>query len=175
MSIEAPIMPKRSSGTSGWVAEESKQSSVQEKVFILLIASIAIIFLIFFLACILRRRSRRRACGAGDTESSAGLDAGVIASLPCFAAHRSGSQLSVGGVGARCVVCQSLVRDGEMMKRMVNCRHFFHVGCIDEWLHSHSTCPICRAAAKPPEKEIAGGRLLAAPLMPERINVGGRV
>lgn len=37
----------------------------------------------------------------------------------------------------------------EKAKLLPNCNHFFHVGCIDTWLSSQSTCPICRAEVKP--------------------------
>ncbi|KAF3671086.1 E3 ubiquitin-protein ligase ATL41 [Capsicum annuum] len=32
---------------------------------------------------------------------------------------------------------------------LANCKHSFHVGCIDKWFDCHSTCPVCRAEAEP--------------------------
>ncbi|KQJ95818.1 hypothetical protein BRADI_3g19216v3 [Brachypodium distachyon] len=46
--------------------------------------------------------------------------------------------------------------EGEGMRRCAaarwrgSCRHVFHVGCIDMWLHSHRTCPMCRCVLSPP-------------------------
>jgi hypothetical protein len=48
-----------------------------------------------------------------------------------------------------CSVCLEDVRGGEMVRRLPECRHLFHVGCIDAWLHSSSTCPLCRSDLSP--------------------------
>ncbi|PUZ75040.1 hypothetical protein GQ55_1G115800 [Panicum hallii var. hallii] len=51
-----------------------------------------------------------------------------------------------------CSVCLEDVRGGEMVRQVPACRHVFHVGCIDMWLHSHRTCPMCRCVVPLPEK-----------------------
>ncbi|KAI5076995.1 hypothetical protein GOP47_0009060 [Adiantum capillus-veneris] len=43
-----------------------------------------------------------------------------------------------------CAVCLSEYQEGELLKRLPACGHLFHKGCIDMWLFSHSTCPLCR-------------------------------
>lgn len=50
-----------------------------------------------------------------------------------------------------CAVCLAEVTDGEKARILPNCKHGFHVGCIDMWLHSHSTCPLCRSPIGPPQ------------------------
>jgi hypothetical protein len=53
---------------------------------------------------------------------------------------------------SECVVCLGELEDGEMVRLLPNCRHAFHVTCIDNWFLAHSNCPICRspvAAAAP--------------------------
>ena len=68
--------------------------------------------------------------------------------------------LEVGGGGERepaetaascvvCSVCLEDVRGGEMVRQLPACMHLFHVGCIDMWLHSHRTCPMCRCVISP--------------------------
>ena len=32
-----------------------------------------------------------------------------------------------------CVICIEKFNEGEMIKRIPTCRHFFHKGCLDEW------------------------------------------
>ncbi|PAN04983.1 hypothetical protein PAHAL_1G106600 [Panicum hallii] len=51
-----------------------------------------------------------------------------------------------------CSVCLEDVRGGEMVRQVPACRHVFHVGCIDMWLHSHRTCPMCRCVVSPPSQ-----------------------
>jgi hypothetical protein len=48
-----------------------------------------------------------------------------------------------------CSVCLEDVRGGEMVRQVPACRHVFHVPCIDMWLHSHRTCPMCRCVVSP--------------------------
>ncbi|KAJ0976298.1 hypothetical protein J5N97_018263 [Dioscorea zingiberensis] len=44
-----------------------------------------------------------------------------------------------------CVVCLAEFKDGEKGRILTQCNHRFHMSCIDKWLKSHSTCPLCRA------------------------------
>ncbi|KAG2649868.1 E3 ubiquitin-protein ligase ATL9-like [Panicum virgatum] len=48
------------------------------------------------------------------------------------------------GGGAVCAVCLEGVRRGETVRQLPSCRHLFHKECVDMWLHSHATCPLCR-------------------------------
>ena len=36
------------------------------------------------------------------------------------------------------------VVDGERFRKLPKCNHCFRVNCIDIWLESNSTCPLCR-------------------------------
>eukprot|EP00696_Hemimastix_kukwesjijk_P007557 gnl/Hemi2/1955_TR699_c0_g1_i1.p1 gnl/Hemi2/1955_TR699_c0_g1~~gnl/Hemi2/1955_TR699_c0_g1_i1.p1 ORF type:complete len:485 (+),score=89.42 gnl/Hemi2/1955_TR699_c0_g1_i1:114-1568(+) len=42
-----------------------------------------------------------------------------------------------------CVVCMSDLKLGEKV-RVLPCKHFYHVECIDEWLRRNKTCPVCK-------------------------------
>ncbi|XP_047306794.1 RING-H2 finger protein ATL60-like [Impatiens glandulifera] len=46
--------------------------------------------------------------------------------------------------GIECVVCLSDLAAGDKIRLLKTCKHGFHVECIDMWLQSHSTCPVCR-------------------------------
>ena len=54
-----------------------------------------------------------------------------------------------------CVVCLGEYDDEEIVRRLPLCRHWFHTACIDQWLMSRSTCPLCRTSMK---QAGAGGR-----------------
>ncbi|KAL9671643.1 hypothetical protein QQ045_009213 [Rhodiola kirilowii] len=55
--------------------------------------------------------------------------------------------------GLECAVCLAEVVEGEKARMLPNCSHGFHVGCIDMWLQSHSTCPLCRSPIGPQASE----------------------
>ncbi|PWA31104.1 Zinc finger, RING/FYVE/PHD-type [Artemisia annua] len=69
-----------------------------------------------------------------------GIDKKAIESLPFFRF----SSLKGSKEGLECVVCLSKFEDSEVLRLLPKCKHAFHMKCIDEWLESHSTCPLCR-------------------------------
>lgn len=70
-----------------------------------------------------------------------GLDSSAISSMPQFVFGESSTS------DEECVICLGLFEDGQKGKRLAFCEHAFHVECIDVWLHSNTTCPVCRASA----------------------------
>lgn len=48
-----------------------------------------------------------------------------------------------------CAVCLGEYEEGENYRTLPECNHSFHVPCINMWLYSHPTCPVCRASATP--------------------------
>ncbi|GJN38553.1 hypothetical protein PR202_gb27608 [Eleusine coracana subsp. coracana] len=77
------------------------------------------------------------ACG----EVAFGLEASAIAGLPVY---RYEQKRDGGAVADECAVCLGEMRPKEVVKRLPVCTHLFHEGCIDVWLRSHRTCPVCR-------------------------------
>ncbi|CAI9267888.1 unnamed protein product [Lactuca saligna] len=69
-----------------------------------------------------------------------GIDKKAIESLPFFRF----SSLKGSKEGLECVVCLSKFEDSEVLRLLPKCRHAFHMNCIDQWLESHSSCPLCR-------------------------------
>lgn len=43
-----------------------------------------------------------------------------------------------------CPICLGEFNEGEKVRILPKCNHGFHVKCIDTWLLSRSSCPICR-------------------------------
>ncbi|XP_042390133.1 putative RING-H2 finger protein ATL12 [Zingiber officinale] len=75
---------------------------------------------------------------------SSGIGKTVIESLPFF---RFSSLRGVRS-GLECAVCLSKFTDAELLRLLPKCRHAFHLACVDRWLESHSSCPLCRAKVK---------------------------
>ncbi|XVF83636.1 hypothetical protein PTKIN_Ptkin16aG0505900 [Pterospermum kingtungense] len=48
-----------------------------------------------------------------------------------------------------CAVCLSQFEEGEELRTLPECLHSYHAPCIDLWLYSHSSCPMCRTDATP--------------------------
>eukprot|EP01018_Ginkgo_biloba_P007225 Gb_41385 [translate_table: standard] len=48
-----------------------------------------------------------------------------------------------------CAVCLCEFEGEDTLRLLPKCSHAFHSECIDTWLLSHSTCPLCRASLLP--------------------------
>ncbi|KAF5452880.1 hypothetical protein F2P56_027836 [Juglans regia] len=73
-----------------------------------------------------------------------GLDPFVLRSLPVLIFNPNDFK-----EGLECAVCLSELVQGEKARLLPKCNHGFHVDCIDMWLQSHSTCPLCRNPVAP--------------------------
>ncbi|TKY54631.1 RING-H2 finger protein ATL13 [Spatholobus suberectus] len=75
----------------------------------------------------------------------AGVDQSFIDTLPVF--------LYKAIIGLKnpfdCAVCLCEFEPDDKLRLLPKCSHAFHVECIDTWLLSHSTCPLCRASLLP--------------------------
>ncbi|KAK8935800.1 RING-H2 finger protein ATL40 [Platanthera zijinensis] len=147
-----------------------------------LLATLSVVFIFLLISIHLyaryRRRDdsvtitiRRRRSSPAAAAPPEGLDAAAIAALPRFIFKRTGSSPSNGR--EECPVCLCAAEEGEVMRLLPDCQHMFHIQCVDMWLRSHSTCPVCRTKARPDKQMIEFGGLLAAPPMPERFCDGG--
>jgi len=43
-----------------------------------------------------------------------------------------------------CSICQGNFENNDIVRKLNNCGHLFHLNCIDRWLAEHNTCPTCR-------------------------------
>ncbi|KAF7021767.1 hypothetical protein CFC21_034661 [Triticum aestivum] len=83
----------------------------------------------------------------GATSGRRGLDASALSALPVTTYRKEGAATA----GADCAVCLSELADGEKVRELPNCGHSFHVECVDAWLRSRTTYPLCRAEAELPK------------------------
>ncbi|EHA8588796.1 E3 ubiquitin-protein ligase [Cocos nucifera] len=108
--------------------------------------------------------------GAGGRAAERGLDPAVLGSFPTmeYAAVR---KVMGGKFGAlECAVCLAEFSDDDTLRRLPKCCHVFHHDCIDAWLASHVTCPVCRSNLADPEVAAAttyGG----APVPPDHVAI----
>ncbi|CAN1161367.1 E3 ubiquitin-protein ligase ATL6 [Linum perenne] len=88
-------------------------------------------------------RSRRAAAAA-----SRGLDSAVIETFPTMI-YSAVKGMKIGKDDLECAVCLNEFEDDETLRLIPKCDHVFHPECIDAWLESHTTCPVCRANLTP--------------------------
>ncbi|XP_042410260.1 E3 ubiquitin-protein ligase ATL6-like [Zingiber officinale] len=128
----------------------------------LVIAFICGFFFLGFFSVYLRRCGGRSsgqlsssaaaaAAAPGERASRLGLDPAVLDSFPTMSyseakAHRQGK-----GGALECAVCLSEFASDDTLRLLNPCFHVFHVDCIDTWLDTHVTCPVCRANLAAPE------------------------
>lgn len=78
----------------------------------------------------------------GAAAAAVGVPKQVIESLPFFrfATLRGARQ------GMECSVCLARFDDADLLRLLPRCRHAFHLDCVDRWLESSASCPLCRTS-----------------------------
>ncbi|XP_073270698.1 RING-H2 finger protein ATL52-like [Primulina huaijiensis] len=74
--------------------------------------------------------------------ASAGLDESLIKTITVCKYQKGDGLIE----GTECAVCLSEFQEMESLRLLPKCSHAFHLPCIDTWLKSHSSCPLCRAS-----------------------------
>nr|BAJ97217.1 predicted protein [Hordeum vulgare subsp. vulgare] len=178
---------------SSWTAPSGTGSSALETVetkispsILFIVAVLAIVFfvcgLLHLLARHLLRLRRRRRAARDDAESvtafkgqlqqlfhlhDAGVDQAFIDALPVFLYRNVVVGAGDAGGGGKdpfdCAVCLCEFAPDDQLRLLPKCSHAFHLECIDTWLLSHSTCPLCRRSL-----------LAAGDLSPTQGRRGGR-
>ncbi|KAG7643453.1 Zinc finger RING-type [Arabidopsis suecica] len=69
-------------------------------------------------------------------------------------------------IGNECSVCLMVFTDSDELRQLSECKHAFHVLCIETWLKDHPNCPICRT-------DVSVKQQTEAPNVP--VNVNGNV
>ncbi|XP_051120578.1 RING-H2 finger protein ATL57-like [Andrographis paniculata] len=79
---------------------------------------------------------------APPPQEKRGLDPCAVESLPVAAYGAATKHPMIDD----CPICLGEFRDGDTVKAIPYCGHVFHPKCLDTWLWSHVTCPLCRSA-----------------------------
>ncbi|EOY34702.1 hypothetical protein QUC31_018318 [Theobroma cacao] len=78
---------------------------------------------------------------ARQLASTTGVKKSALSQIPVVA-FGSGLNLTV----TDCPICLGEFAEGEKVRILPKCSHGFHARCIDTWLLSNSSCPLCRQA-----------------------------
>ncbi|KAL8150017.1 RING-H2 finger protein ATL8-like [Apium graveolens] len=109
----------------------------------LLCAIVCLLGLIAVARCAWIRRFSGRITGTSTSpphlHPNKGLNNKILKKIPKFtySGEHAGKYLD-------CAICLTEFVAGDVLRSLPNCGHGFHVGCIDTWLKSHSSCPSCR-------------------------------
>ncbi|KAK8485681.1 hypothetical protein V6N11_038002 [Hibiscus sabdariffa] len=121
---------------------------------IVMVVLVMAFFFMGFFSVYIRQCAERRARGENwdwdvnfgrrSRRLMRGLDPSVIESFPTFL-YSTVKGFKIGKDTLECAVCLNEFEDHETLRLIPICSHVFHPDCIDAWLSSHSTCPVCRA------------------------------
>ncbi|CAA3020748.1 E3 ubiquitin- ligase ATL4 [Olea europaea subsp. europaea] len=78
------------------------------------------------------------------------VSSNLLDSLPLFTFGSITGNLT----GGDCAVCLSKFEPHDQLCLLPLCCHAFHAGCIDTWLVSNQTCPLCRSSVLPSDSEV---------------------
>ncbi|XP_010545157.1 PREDICTED: RING-H2 finger protein ATL67 [Tarenaya hassleriana] len=144
-----------------------------------------------FFSCVFfrrrRRRLRRRTSAAVSTEESdiisprvifvaedddddhdleesvvPRFDQSVINSYPKF----QFSKEPEGGGCTTCSICLCEYKEAEMLRMMPECKHSFHLCCLDVWLKLKRSCPVCRNSPLPTPQSTPSSEVVPFGRMP---------
>ncbi|KAL5549658.1 hypothetical protein UlMin_004889 [Ulmus minor] len=73
--------------------------------------------------------------------TAGGLDEKVIKSIKVYKYNKRDGFVE----GSDCSVCLGEFEENQSLRLLPKCNHAFHLPCIDVWLKSNSSCPLCRS------------------------------
>lgn len=79
-----------------------------------------------------------------DENAVVGLDQNVINSYPRFSYTKD-----LVTKETICSICLCEFKDSEILRMMPECRHYFHLYCLDAWLKLNGSCPVCQNSPLP--------------------------
>ncbi|OVA01460.1 zinc finger protein [Macleaya cordata] len=144
--------------TSPLTAEPPSSVIVDSDFVVILAALLCALICVIGLVAVARCAWLRRTTGGSNFHSSSqppankGLKKKILRSLPKLTFNDS-----LKGKLVDCAICLTEFGDEDEIRILPQCGHGFHVGCIDTWLGSHSSCPSCRQILVVPRCQKCGG------------------
>ncbi|WOL03096.1 RING-H2 finger protein ATL70-like [Canna indica] len=95
-----------------------------------------------------RSRAPNDVVAPADVDLEAGLDEATLMSYPkvLYAQAKLEEKRTT---ATCCSICLADYKETDVLRLLPECGHLFHVDCVDPWLKSHPTCPICRSSPIP--------------------------
>lgn len=121
---------------------ENVESDIVVILAALLCAVMCVVGLMALVRCAWFVRSSDRSDIGNAKAGNKGLKRKVVNSFPIIRYGREEGNSKFGT--SECAICLGEYGEGEEIRVLGECGHGFHVGCIDKWLSSHSSCPSCR-------------------------------
>ncbi|CAI9780853.1 unnamed protein product [Fraxinus pennsylvanica] len=78
-----------------------------------------------------------------DTGGAKGLAGDTVEKIPKITIGKD-ENVDASGERVSCSVCLQDFQVEEIVRRLPQCHHMFHLPCIDTWLLRHGSCPLCR-------------------------------
>ncbi|MED6207630.1 hypothetical protein PIB30_037501 [Stylosanthes scabra] len=78
---------------------------------------------------------------SSQASATYGMDEAQIKSITVCKYVKNGGLVE----GSDCSVCLSEFQENESLRLLPKCNHAFHLPCIDTWLKSQASCPLCRS------------------------------
>ncbi|KAK9038900.1 hypothetical protein V6N11_023743 [Hibiscus sabdariffa] len=78
-----------------------------------------------------------------DIGGSIGFAGDLVEKIPKIKITNN-NNVDASGEKVSCAVCLQDFQLGETVRSLPQCHHMFHLPCIDKWLISHGSCPLCR-------------------------------
>lgn len=109
--------------------------------------ALSLLHIMFIKYC---KRTRQRAQNLSiEPSTKTGLDKRVLNTIPIlFYSSKTCDLYGINQDDDECVICLGQLTKGDLIRRLPNCGHIFHVSCIDHWFHAHINCPICRSVVR---------------------------
>ncbi|KAK8281168.1 hypothetical protein V6Z11_D09G224100 [Gossypium hirsutum] len=133
---------------------------------IFLLSFLSGFFTVHFLKCLLEYIASNRnieantaadvvvAAAPEDTANkSNGLDPELVQAFPTFY-YSTVKEFRREKYGLECAICLGEFVDEDTLRLLTICCHVFHKECVDLWLESNKTCPVCRGELDVPRKSL---------------------
>ncbi|KAG2564244.1 hypothetical protein PVAP13_8KG297501, partial [Panicum virgatum] len=107
-----------------------------------------------FVMCLCDNKEEQVTGREGDDVESGKNATAAAAEAPLECTYRAAE----GWEETSCSVCLADLADGEAVRVLQPCMHYFHPACVEEWLRNKATCPLCRAPAVAAAAAAKGGQ-----------------